>query len=152
MAIITTTKPDPRYYTSIMQLPDKTWSSEQMAMNDIHFVPPGLNTQSDPNNVVVIPGLPSQTAANVTEQAATLVNKYAPADVQRNALYTLSTTTSGTPYTNAKATMDWVAAVNAYRDTQVANVMTLTFDQLVAYVVPVGIPPWPAPPSFLTPH
>ena len=152
MPIITTTKPDMRYYVSVMQLPDLTWSSEQMALEDVHFFPPAFNAGPDTQNLVVVPGLKSITASNVTEQAATLIQKFAPADVQRNALYTLSTTTSGTPYTNAKATMDWVAAVNTYRDTQVANVMTLNFDQLVAYIVPVGIPPWPAPPSFLTPH
>ncbi len=151
MPIITTTKPDRKFYVSIMQLPDLTWSSEQMPLDDVHFYPPGFNTGPDSQNVVVVPGLRSATASNVTEQAAILIQKFAPADVQRNALYVLSTTTTGTPHTNAKATLDWVAAVNTYRDTQVANVMTLTFDQLVAYLVPVGTPPWPAPPSFLTP-
>jgi len=150
MAIITTTMPDPKYYASITQLPDYTWSSEQKGLDDIQMNRPGAGS-NDPQNIFIIPGLRSEVAANVTEQAASLINKYAPADVQRNALYTLSTTTSGTPYTNAKATMDWVAAVNAYRDSQVANVHTLNFDQLVAYAVPVGVPPWPAPPSFLTP-
>jgi hypothetical protein len=149
MAIITTTKPDPRYYVAIMQLPDLTWSSEQMVLDDMHMYLPGFNQQQDSQNVIIVPGLKSQTAMNVTEQAAILVQKFAPADVQRNALYTLSHTPTDA---NSKATMDWVASVNSYRDTQVANVMTLTFDQLVAYVVPVGVPPWPAPPSFLTPH
>ena len=150
MSIITTTKPDTRYYTNILHLPDGTWSSDQMSLVDLPVVPPGF-TSSDPQNIFTIPGLTSNTAANVTEQAAQLINKYAPADVQRNALYILSTTTTGTPHANALATMQWVAAVNTYRDTQITNVKTLNFDQLVAYIVPTGIPPWPAPPSFLTP-
>jgi hypothetical protein len=150
MAIITPTMPDKKYYANITQLPDMTWSSDQKQLDDMQIVPPGFSSP-DPQNIVVVPGLRSDVASGVTEQAAQLINKYAPADVQRNALYTLSTTTSGTPYTNAKATMDWVTAVNAYRDTQVGNVRTLTFDQLVAYIVPTGMPPWPTVPSFLSP-
>ena len=136
---------------NIVQLPDLTWSSDPMPLYDIQLIPPGY-TSANTQNMLLVKGLTTKTADNVTEQAAQLINKYAPADVQRNALYTLSTTTSGTPYTNAKATMDWVKAVNAYRDTQIANVQTLNFSQLVAYIVPVGTPPWPAPPSFLTPQ
>ena len=84
-------------------------------------------------------------------QAQQLIFGYAPPDIQRNFLTTLATSTSGTAHDNAKAAMDWVAAVNAYRDSQVANVKTLNFAQLVAYVVPAGVPPWPAPPSTLLP-
>ncbi len=135
---------------SIVQLPDLTWSSEQMPIDDVGIIPPGY-TSANPANMVILPGLRTKTGNNVAEQAASLINKYAPADVQRNALYTLSTTTTGTPHANALATMNWVGAVNTYRDTQIANVKTLNFDQLVAYIVPTGIPPWPAPPSFLTP-
>ncbi len=149
MPIITADKPDRKYYCSIMQLPDLTWSSEQLPLDDIQTVLPGF-TSPDPQHLLTIPGLRSKTATGVVEQAASLVNKYAPADVQRNALHILSTTTTGTPYTNARDTMDWVMAVNAYRDAQVANVKTLNFDQCVAYITPVGIPPWPAPPACLT--
>jgi hypothetical protein len=135
---------------NIIQLPDMTWSSDQRLLDDMEITPPGY-TSNNPLNNIMLPGLRTDIASGVVEQAAQIINKYAPADVQRNALYTLSTTTSGTPYTNAKATMDWVASVNSYRDTQTANVKTLNFDQLVAYVVPTGYPPWPTPPSFLTP-
>jgi hypothetical protein len=148
VAIITTTMPDRRYYTNVQQLPDLTWSSDQKGLADMQRVMPGHGS-SDPQNVVTIPGLTSETAANVTEYAAQLVNKYAPADVQRNALYTLSHTPTDA---NSKATMDWIVSVNSYRDTQIANVKTLNFNQLVAYIIPVGMPPWPTPPSFLTPQ
>jgi hypothetical protein len=147
MPIITTTRPDPKYYVSIMQLPDLTWSSEQMFLDDIQMVSPGF-TSPTTDNMLTVMGLRSKTASGVTEYAASLVQKYAPADVQRNAIYTLSHTPTDA---NAKATMDWINAVNAYRDTQIANVKTLDFNQCVAYIVPAGMPPWPAPPSFLTP-
>jgi hypothetical protein len=147
MAIITTTKPDPRYYQNITQLPDLTWSSDQKLLPDQQRIAPGY-TSANPQNIATIPGLTSETASNVTEYAASLVNKYAPADVQRNALYTLSHTPTDA---NSKATMDWVASVNSYRDTQIANVKTLDFNGCVAYIVPTGMPPWPTPPSFLTP-
>jgi hypothetical protein len=119
-----------------------------MYLDDIQFVPPGY-TSANTQNLFVMPGLRSKTARSVTEQAASLVQKYAPADVQRNALYILSHTPTDA---NSLATMNWIAAVNSYRDTQIANVKTLDFNQLVAYIVPVGQPPWPAPPSFLTPQ
>jgi hypothetical protein len=150
MAIITATRPDPKYYTNITQLPDLSWSSDEMLLDDIQQVPPGFTSAAD-QNIIVIPGLRSIVAATVTEQAAGLINKYAPANVQRDALYTLSTTSSGTAHDNAVATMNWVTAVNSYRDAQIANVKTLNFNQLKAYVVPSGVPPWPAPPAFLTP-
>jgi hypothetical protein len=47
--------------------------------------------------------------------------------------------------------MNWIAAVNTYRDSQVANVRTLNFNQLIVYVVPAGTPPWPTPPASLPP-
>jgi hypothetical protein len=133
---------------NIQQLPDLTWSSDQRPLADQQIIHPSF-TSSDAQNVVTVPGLTSATAANVTEQAAQLINKYAPADVQRNALYKLSQTPTDA---NSLATMNWIASVNSYRDTQIANVKTLNFNQLVAYIVPTGMPPWPTPPSFLTPQ
>jgi hypothetical protein len=148
MAIITTTMPDKKYYMNIQQLPDLTWSSDQKHLADQQIIHPSFTSAAD-QNIITVPGLTSQVAAGVTEQAAQLINKYAPADVQRNALYKLSQTPTDA---NSLATMNWVAAVNSYRDTQITNVGTLTFDQLVAYIVPTGMPPWPTPPSFLTPQ
>jgi len=146
-AIITPTRPDPKYYIKIQQLADLTWSSEQMPLDD-----QTIGRDATGRGGLVVPGLRTLTANSLTGSAAGIINKYAPADIQRNALYTLSTTTSGTAHDNALATMNWVAAVNSYRDTQIANVKTLNFSQLQAYIVPGGIPPWPAPPSFLVPN
>src|SRR5262245_23848390 len=147
-AIITSTKPDKNYYVNIIELPDHTWSSEQMDLNDTQFVNPGGGSA---NQKVVIPGLRSIVAGKVTEQAAGMILKYAGPDIQRNALYVLSTTTTGTAHDQAAQTMQWVKDTNAFRDTTIANVRTLNFNQLVAYQMPAGVPPWPAPPAFLVP-
>jgi hypothetical protein len=145
-SIITPTKPNLLYYVNIHQLPDGTWASDQMPLDDSQFVPPAAGSAS---HAIPVLGLRSYTAQSVTEYAASLVNKYAAADIQRNALYVLSTSTSGTAWTNAKATMDWVTSVNSFRDTEITHVRTLTFNQLVAYIIPTG---WPVPPSFLVPN
>jgi hypothetical protein len=100
---------------------------------------------------ILVPGLRTITSNSLKTLAINLINKYAPSDLQRNALYILATQTSGTPWTNAKAMMDWIVAVNAYRDTQIAYVKTLNFNQIVTYIRPIGMPPWPAPPAGLTP-
>jgi len=142
-SIITPTKPNSLYYVNIHQLPDGTWSSDQMMLDDLQYVPPG---SGDPKHAVSVPGLRSNTAVTPTEYAAGQINKYAPPDVQRNALYVLSTSTTGTAWTNAKATMDWVNAMNSFRDTEIARIRTLTFTQLTSYVLPTG---WPAPPANL---
>lgn len=141
-----TTKPDPKYYLNIQQQDDGTWTADQIPLDDIRVGRRGI-----PSAGQLSPGLRTLTGQAVAAQAQQLIFGYAPPDLQRNFLQTLATSTSGTPWTNAKAAMDWVAAVNAYRDSQIANVHTLTFDQLVAYIVPVGIPPWPAPPTSLPP-
>jgi hypothetical protein len=91
------------------------------------------------------------TSNSLKALALQLINTYAPSDLQRNALFILTTQTSGTAWTNAKAMMDWIVAVNAYRDTQIANINTLNFNQIVTYIPPTGMPPWPAPPAGLTP-
>jgi hypothetical protein len=148
MAIITATRPDPKYYVNIQQLPDLTWSSDQMPLDDLKYLPPA---HTNPDSAAIAPGLRTLTASSVYETAANLIAKYATADVQRDALTILATTSSGTPWTQAKATMDWITAVNVYRDTQVANVYTLNFNQLVAYVAVAGVPPWPSPPTHLVP-
>jgi len=147
-SIITPTKPNPVYYVNIHQLPDGTWSSDQMQLDDVQVVGPSMGAA---HYAIPVPGLRSITAMSVTEYAAGVINQYAPSDIQRNALYVLSTTTTGTAHDNAKATMDWVGAMNTYRDNEIAHVRTLTFNQLVAYHVPAGTGTWPTPPAFLTP-
>jgi hypothetical protein len=141
-----TTRPDSKYYLNIEQQPDGTWNADQIPLDDVRV---GRLTTGAKGQLS--PGLRTLTGQAVAAQAQQLIFGYAPPDLQRNFLQTLATSTSGTPWTNAKAAMDWVAAVNAYRDSQIANVHTLTFDQLVAYIVPVGTPPWPVPPASLPP-
>jgi hypothetical protein len=117
-----------------------------MPLDDAQYVPPASGSVI---HAVAVPGLRTNVADTVTEFAAGQVVKYAPADIQRNALYVLSTSTSGSAWTNAKATMDWVTAMNTFRDNEITNVRTLNFTQLTTYIIPSG---WPAPPSFLTPN
>jgi hypothetical protein len=144
-SIASPTRPDPKYYRNIVQQSDLTWTADEMPLDDTQmFIGPDQAGK-------MFPGLRTITSFSVVAQAQQLIFGYAPPDLQRNFLNTLATTTSGTPYTNAKAAMDWIASVNSYRDSQVANVKTLTFSQLVAYVIPVGTPPWPTPPSTLPP-
>jgi len=148
MPIVTHDKPDPKFYMNIVQYDNGDWAADPLPIDDTVVYPAkggygaaGLKT----------PGLRTKVTSPVATLALQLINKYAPSDLQRNALYILTTQTSGTAWTNAKATMDWVVSVNSFRDTEIAHVKTLTFNQLVTYIPPVGVPPWPAPPAGLTP-
>jgi hypothetical protein len=143
MAIVTKDRPDQRYYKNVIQGDDGNWSADQMNLDDTTI---SIGGRSYP-----VAGLRTIQANGVMKQAQSFINTYATAALQRNALYILSTTTSGTPHDNAVAMMNWIAAVNSYRNSQVANVRTLNFNQLIAYIVPSGAPPWPAPPTSLPP-
>jgi hypothetical protein len=146
VSIASPTRPDSKYYIHITQQADLTWTADEMPLDDQTVGTPW----SGPNGVLV-PGLRTLTAQSVVAHAQQIINVYAPPDIQRNFLNTLATSSSGTAHDNALAAMQWIASVNSYRDSQVANVKTLTFPQLVAYTVPVGSPPWPTPPSTLPP-
>jgi len=128
-----------------MQQPDGTWTADEMALDDIKV------QRISAMQPLPAPGLRTLTGYAVAAQAQQLIFQYAPPDLQRNFLNTLATTTTGTAHDNAKAAMDWIAAVNTYRDNEIANVKTYNFAQLKAYVMPVGVPPWPAPPASLPP-
>jgi hypothetical protein len=152
MPVYTQHKPDPKYYVNIIQYDDGNWAADPIPVDDTTVYPPqGGYKPGTGSPGVQVPGLRTLTSRAITDQAATIVNKYAPPDHQRDALHILATQTSGSAWTNAKAMMDWVNAVNVYRDQQIAYVYTLNFNQIVAYIVPSGFPPWPAPPSGLTP-
>jgi hypothetical protein len=149
MATITqATRPDPNYYVHIVQNDDLTWTADEMPVDDTMVAPPSFGQSQA---MRPIPGLRTLTSYGVIDYATNLIAKYAPPDLQRNFLYTLSTTTTGTAHDNAKAAMDWVASVNTYRDNEVANVKTLNYAQLKTYAVPAGTPPWPTPPASLPP-
>jgi hypothetical protein len=143
MTIVTKDRPDQRYYRNIVQGDDGNWSSDQMYLDDTTLT---IAARSYP-----VAGLRTMTANGVMTAAKQLIAGYATQELQRNALYTLTQTTSGTPHDNAVAMMNWIAAVNTYRDNEAAHVRTLNFNQLIVYVVPAGIPPWPAPPASLPP-
>jgi hypothetical protein len=147
MPIITHDRPDSRYYINIIQYDNGDWAADPLPLDDtiVHPVKGGYGSVG-----ISQPGLRTRISGPVTGLARDLISKYAPNDLQRNSLYILATQTSGTAWTNAKAMMDWVAAVNAFRDNEIANIKTLNFNQLVIYIPPVGIPPWPAPPAGLT--
>jgi hypothetical protein len=146
MPVITHDRPDPKYYMNLIQYDNGDWAADPLPLDDTIKYPPNGGTAG-----IAIPGLRSKIAIPVTNLARNLINRYAPNDLQRNALYILTTQTSGTAWTNAKAMMDWVAAVNTFSNNEIANVKKLNFNQLVSYTPPTGIPPWPAPPAGLTP-
>jgi hypothetical protein len=148
MPILTRDRPDPKYYMNITQYDDGNWAADPLPLDDT-IVYPAKGQYGTAG--LTLPGLRTTISKPIATQAMQLIQKYAPNDLQRNSLYILATQTSGTAWTNAKAMMDWVAAVNAFRDSTIANIKTLNFNQLVAYMPPVGMPPWPAPPAGLTP-
>jgi hypothetical protein len=131
-----------------VQYDNGDWAADPLPVDDTIIYPTrGGYTGAG----IPFPGLRTTTAGSVKTMAQQLIYKYAPNDLQRNALYILVTQTSGTAWTNAKAMMDWIAAVNAFRDTTIANIKTLNFNQIVMYIPPLGMPPWPVPPAGLTP-
>jgi len=157
MPIISHEKPDPNYYINIVQYDDGNWAADPMPVDDIIMYPPkggyaGPSIPAANTKGIAIPGLRTITGNAVAKQAQIFINRYAPPDIQRNALHTITTVPSSDPtYAPAKAILDWVNSVNSYRDTEIAHVKTLTFNQIVIYVVPAGAPPWPAPPAGLPP-
>lgn len=148
MPIITRDRPDSKYYINIIQYDNGDWAADPLPLDDT-IVYPAKGQYGAAG--LTLPGLRTTVSKPIATQARQLIQKYAPNDLQRNALYILTTQTSGTAWTNAKAMMDWIAAVNAFANTEIANVQTLNFNQLVAYIPPSGTPPWPVPPSGLTP-
>ena len=136
------TRPDSNFYIHIQQHDDGSWSADPMPLDDVIVTIPMIGD-------VASKGLRSITKENIDSFAAQSVLVNAPPDMQRNSLYIVSQGTGATGYASAKACMDWVTAMNAYRDTQKTAVNTMTFDQLVVYTVTsTG---WPAVPSNMPP-
>lgn len=143
MPVYSKDRPDQRYYKNIVQGDDGNWSADQMHLDDDVLTIGG--------RTYPVAGLRTMQANGVLTQARNLIKGYATESLQRNALYILATTTSGTPHDNAVAMMNWIAAVNTFRDNEVARVRTLNFNQLIVYIVPIGTPPWPVPPANVPP-
>jgi hypothetical protein len=142
MAIITATRPDPRFYQSILQHDDGNFESEQKPLNDSTSFAAGFSS----TGVITALGLRSQTKLTVDAYAQRYILNSASADAQRQALKALSTTTSGPAHDNAVAMFAWIDSVNAYAATIKNPINTMTFDQIVVFVIPnTG---WPPPPVY----
>jgi hypothetical protein len=141
MTVISADRPDPRYYIQIIQHDDGNWESQPMPLDDI-VVParlgiPGFSMQ----------GLRSVTKTNVNHYAEDFITNHAPPFAQSNALYVLSSQTSGTAVDDANAMFTWINAVRAESNTLSAQIDTMTFDQIVVFNIPAQ--PWPAPPPSI---
>lgn len=139
VSIISHDRPDPRFYVNIVQGDDGNWSSDQMPLDDI-AITKGLNN-------FTAKGLRTLTKDNIDNYTQQYILSHAPDYAQRNALYVLSTETTGTDFDDANAMFTWINAVRAENDTLKTAVDSMTFDQLVVYVIASS--PWPPPPSSL---
>jgi hypothetical protein len=142
MATTFAQRPDPNFYINIQQHDDGNWSADQMALDDVVITIP---LHGD----VASKGLRTITKDNIDLYAFQSIQINAPPDMQRNSLYIVAQGTGTAGYASAKACMDWVVAMNAHRDTLKGTVTTMTFDQLVVFVV--AATGWPALPSNMPP-
>lgn len=142
MATTYATRPDPKYYINIQQHDDGNWSADPMPLADVTITIPL-------HGAVKSKGLITLTQDSIDSFAAQSVAVNAPADMQRNSLYIVAQGSATAGYASAKACLDWVTAMNAYRDTQKAQVATMTFNQIVVYIVSAS--GWPAVPSNMPP-
>jgi hypothetical protein len=140
MTTITADRPDPRFYIKIIQHDDGNWEAEPMPLDDV--TRPLLLGM-----VVTIPGLRSVTKVSVNKYTETFIFNYAPNTAQNNALYVLSHQTSGPEFDDANAMFTWINAVRARSNEINASIDTMTFDQLVVFLVPSA--GWPNPPASL---
>jgi hypothetical protein len=155
MPVISKTKPDSTYYGNIVQYDNGDWAADPLPLDDFYnypaiggyagtAVPGGYGTPGQ-----LFPGLRTTTGKKVASFVFDYINSYAPQDYQRNSLHIMATLPTSDPsYAPAKAMMDWVNAMNAWRDTEIAYVKTLNFNQIIAYIIRPG---WPPPPAGLTP-
>jgi hypothetical protein len=141
MATTFATRPDPKYYIHIQQHDDGSWSADPMPLADVSINIPMIGD-------VLSKGLITLTQDSIDLHAQQSIELNAPADMQRNSLYIVAQGSATAGYASAKACLDWVNSMNAYRDTQKAAVTSMTFDQLVVYTIPTG---WPALPSNMPP-
>jgi hypothetical protein len=138
MATIFATRPDPNFYINIQQHDDGNWSADQMALDDVTITIPMIGD-------VASKGLRTLTKDNIDNYTFQSIQINAPPDMQRDSLYIISQGAATPGYASAKACMDWITAMNANRDSVKATVNTMTFDQLVVFVVSEsGWPPLPS--------
>jgi hypothetical protein len=132
------TRPDPNFYVNIVQSDSGDWSADPMALDDVVVTIPM-------HGDVASKGLRTITKDNIDSYAFQSIQINAPPDMQRDSLYIITQGTGATGYASAKACMDWVTAMRAQAESLKTSVNTMTFDQLVVFVI--GASGWPALPS-----
>jgi hypothetical protein len=142
MATIFAQRPDSNFYINIQQHDDGNWSADQMALDDVTITIPMHGDVSSK-------GLRTITQDNIDIYAFQSIQINAPPDMQRDSLYIISQGSGAPGYASAKACMDWIVSMNAQRDTLKATVTSMTFDQLVVFVV--SEQGWPPLPSNMPP-
>lgn len=143
MPIITHDRPDSRFYINIVQGDDGNWSADQMPLDDVSVHKPGLPTG------LIAQGLRTITIGNVNSYAQTYILDFAPDFAQRNALYVLQTSTSGTAWQTATDMWNWINAVRNETNVLTAQIKNMDFNTLVTFSIPAA--PWPAVPNSLKP-
>lgn len=138
MATIFATRPDPNFYINIQQHDDGNWTADQMVLDDVAITIP---LHGD----VLSKGLRTITKENVDLYAFQSVQINAPPDMQRDSLYIITQGTGAAGYASAKACMDWIVAMNTRRDALKTTISTMTFDQIIVFVITEA--GWPALPS-----
>jgi len=138
--VITKDRPDPRFFTNIIQSDDGNWSSEPMPLDD--------QTITLLNGMTVsMPGLRSIAQGWVNNFASELILSMAPLWYQNNLLFILHTETSGPDFDAATAVFQWINDVRNYSNIVNDQISVMTFDQLVVFTVPNAN--WPTPPESL---
>jgi hypothetical protein len=138
--VITKDRPDPRFFTNIIQSDDGNWSSEPMALDDMTVTMPLGQTFS-------VPGLRSIAQGWVNNFAQQLILTLAPLWYQNNLLFILHTETSGPEFDDATAVFQWINDVRNYSNIVNDQISVMTFDELVVFAVPNAN--WPVPPESL---
>jgi len=138
--VITHDRPDPHFYIQIIQHDDGNWEAQPMPLDD-----QVVNTG---HVSITVPGLRTMTTRSVDTYALAYITRFAPDYAQRNALYILQTQTSGTDWTWANDMWNWITSVRTYSDSLNTSVGSMTFEQLVVFVIDGQN--WPAvPPSIM---
>ena len=144
------TPPDPRYYQSILQHDDGSYTADQKPLEDttierFNLAAPGMIT-------VIIRGLRSVVRDTlINPSVSSYIYKFAPDWAQRNANNIISQPGNYTAQEvqDAKDMWTWINDVVAHGNTLVQAVQAMTFEQIVVYVVPTT--GWPPPPDSLVP-
>lgn len=146
------TAPDPRYYQNILQHDDGTYTADPKPLDDVSTT--RMNPADHANQMtVIIYGLRSVVRDTmINPSVSAYIYKYAPDWAQRNANNIIAQpgNYSAQEVQDAKDMWTWINAVVAYGNSLVSAVQSMTFNQIVVWVVPsTG---WPDPPASLVPN